>query len=277
MKKIKLTLQYSAIILSASLLTANKGCQENYELAPGAGTTPTSTATPTATATPTPTPSVEIASVLSEVKKLGQEDSDNSNLLKIEASADKFHNAKDVAKNSNWLGNIYNDEIADMAKDSDQDGFSDNLENDFDSDPNNKLSVPQADPITQLAARFTEQDDDRDGVLNTEEVALSLNPKRADSDNDGFNDGLEILSKSNPKDLQSYPADLDGDGLSTDYENQHNIDPTNKDSDSDGLNDGYEIEISSNPSSNDSDHDGILDGKEVELGSDPTIAESNLN
>jgi hypothetical protein len=92
--------------------------------------------------------------------------------------------------------------------------------------------------------------------------------------------------------LGSSPHDLDGDGLSNDYERSHgtdpynwdtdrdgasdgtevlywNTDPNNQDTDGDGLNDSLERAAGTNPRDPDSDRDGHRDGAEVRAGTDP--------
>jgi len=175
----------------------------------------------------------------------------------------------------NWLGNLYGgEEIAGQAVDSDNDGYSDQLERDFNTNSGDAASFP-AVVVTHLQDRLTGLDDEGDGLVNDDEVRLHLNPKVADTDGDGVLDGLEVLAGSEPKDARSVPlSDFDGDGLTDKYEIEKGYDFQSSDSDSDGVSDTIEILLGMNLLSNDSDHDGVLDAKEIELGSDPTVPES---
>ncbi len=114
-------------------------------------------------------------------------------------------------------------------------------------------------------------DTDSDGVPDSLESALGLDPNNADSDNDGTLDGQE---------------DFDNDGLVNAAEVILNRDPQNPDTngnqildgdedvDQDGLTDGQEVALGTNPSVRDTDGDGFLDGDEVANGSDPNDAKN---
>lgn len=236
--------------------------------------TPTTTATVATTATPSPTGTagtqarVNFKSLMSDV----QSDMDHSNAA---ASAKRLSGAKEAGTEgtlSNWLGQAY---AGGDSSDSDGDGFIDSLENDHGSDPNDPQSVPRLAPTSHLSARFLRQDDDADGLSNTEERSLGTDPQIADSDGDGCNDGAEVLSGSNPLDQRSTPADTDGDCLSDSYEKRVGTNPLAADTDSDKVSDSVELALGSNPQCPDSDGDGILDWKEIELGSDPIKAEGS--
>ncbi|HEY3487887.1 MAG TPA: hypothetical protein VGL10_07465, partial [Gammaproteobacteria bacterium] len=99
-------------------------------------------------------------------------------------------------------------------------------------------------------------DFDGDGLLNTLEFVLGLNPAAADSDDDGIADGFE---------------DNDNDGLNNLEEIALGTLPDNADSDNDGLSDGLEVNLyNTNPLHADTDGDGISDHIEVDTGSSPT-------
>ena len=109
-------------------------------------------------------------------------------------------------------------------------------------------------------------DSDGDGVPDSVEVTMGLNPLDADSDLDGIPDGDE---------------DADGDGLSNRAEvvmgsnplvadtNGNGVNDGAEDADGDGLKDGQEAVSGTNPFLPDSDGDGWFDGVEVEVGSLP--------
>jgi thiol-disulfide isomerase/thioredoxin len=92
-------------------------------------------------------------------------------------------------------------------------------------------------------------DADGDGLSDTEEQELGLDPNSSDSDGDGLLDQEEIDFGS---------------------------DPMNADSDGDGLDDGDEYDIGTDPNNADSDGDGYPDGDEVDAGSDPTDASDGI-
>jgi hypothetical protein len=112
-------------------------------------------------------------------------------------------------------------------------------------------------------------DTDQDGVPDTAEILLGLNPNNPDSDGDGILDGDE---------------DPDGDGLPTRWELAFGYDPTRGDSDSNGTSDALEdpdrdtlnnlreFQLSTNPRSADSDGDGWRDEMEILTGSNPNNA-----
>ena len=80
-----------------------------------------------------------------------------------------------------------------------------------------------------------ERDDDGDGILNGEEVAIGTDPRRADSDGDGIEDGDEVAGQlDDPPDadgdgiidaLDSASVDDDGDGVPN-QQDPCNLDPT---------------------------------------------------
>ena len=54
-------------------------------------------------------------------------------------------------------------------------------------------------------------DDDNDGLLDTEEIALGTEPLVSDSDGDGANDGIEVSAGTDPLEETSFPILADGD------------------------------------------------------------------
>jgi WD40 repeat protein len=109
-------------------------------------------------------------------------------------------------------------------------------------------------------------DTDNDGLINSLEYYLNINPLIIDSDEDLMTDGWEYLHGFNPN-LDDASMDKDNDGISNVYEFLHNMDPTNsadalEDFDNDGLSNLVEFELglnASNPldSFEDTDNDGM--------------------
>ncbi len=108
-----------------------------------------------------------------------------------------------------------------------------------------------------------ESDDDNDGLLGGQEVALGLDPNNPDTDGDGIEDGVEV------GDDLANPLDEDSDGIIDALDS--NIDDT----DNDGVNDQQDP-ANDNPcipnrfnGSCDTDGDGLSDLDEQTNGSDP--------
>lgn len=122
-------------------------------------------------------------------------------------------------------------------KDSDNDGLSDYLEEQFGTDPSSN-------------------DTDNDGVSDYNELNwLNSNPNNA-------NNGSE---------------DYDEDGLTNSEEDAIGTNPAYYDSDYDYISDYDEIHIyKTNPLINDTDGDGVIDGIEIQNGSDPLNLEEEF-
>ena len=133
--------------------------------------------------------------------------------------------------------------------DSDNDGLPDYAEKIYGTDPENA-------------------DTDGDGLSDYNEIyKTGTNPMKYDTDEDGVNDAdsdndKDGLTNSEELALGTDPnsADTDGDGLS-DYDeiNKHNTDPLKTDSDGDTLNDGDEIILGLDP--NDPETFGVPDAE----------------
>lgn len=104
---------------------------------------------------------------------------------------------------------------------------------------------------------FSGADTDGDGVPDSVEIALGLDPSNTDTDGDGIPDGYD---------------DFDGDGLSNAREIFFGTNPADPDTDRDRLSDGAEVALGTNPLLPDFDGDGFLDGEEVEYGTNPKDA-----
>ncbi len=296
------------ILVSATFFMSSEACQDDFFFADRAkvGASPTASADPSDTISPTPSesesetpdespstsavtsPSVVASPGVSVVPSVARIESNRfanpvarslmDSLEEVAERSRKLVGGKTLGQEnstskSNWLGKAYEDkEVAGIGVDTDGDGYTDALEQDFGSDSEDPNSIPAA-PITSLKSRMQGLDDDIDGLTNEAEVKMGTNLNSADTDEDGYSDGAESLSSVNPLSPDSVPLDSDGDGLSDSYEKSIGSNPSNPDTDYDNLRDDLELAIGADLHSNDSDSDGILDGREVFLGSDPTLPE----
>ena len=113
----------------------------------------------------------------------------------------------------------------------------------------------------------SKNDTDADGLGDAEELARGTEPTRYDTDNDGISDGDEVRrAGTNPA-----RADTDNDGLNDQEEMRRNTNPLVPDTDGDGINDGAEVrDAGSDPLRSDTDRDGLSDAEEVQkTGTDP--------
>jgi len=139
-------------------------------------------------------------------------------------------------------------------------------------------------------------DDDNDGMTNSEEATAGTDPSNPDSDDDGLNDGDEVRRYvtdplRNDTDGDAVPdgeevlvwksdplrTDSDVDGITDGAEKQHGTNPVSGDSDSDGIGDAEELSLGTNPVSADSDGDGLIDSEERSLGSNPLDPDSDAD
>ncbi|MDB6037111.1 MAG: hypothetical protein JWM99_952, partial [Verrucomicrobiales bacterium] len=121
-------------------------------------------------------------------------------------------------------------------------------------------------PFRWTFSTFDQPDQDHDGVPDSLETLLGLDPTNPDSKGDGTRDG---------------DRDFDNDGLSNAWEVFYGLDPRNAhtqnanildgdlDPDGDGLINRLEQIAGTNPLKADSDNDGWNDEAEVSAGSDP--------
>ena len=166
-----------------------------------------------------------------------------------------------------------------LDSDDDDDGWSDNDENNCDSDAEDPLSVP-SDNDGDGVCNIIDTDDDNDGVLDIDDAFPMDSSETTDMDGDGIGDNTdedddgdgwsdydEHHCDSDPMDSLSVPSDNDGDGVcditDTDDDNDGRtddidafpIDPNEwQDTDGDGL---------GNNADEDDDGDGWLDATEV--------------
>ncbi|PGZ75226.1 S-layer homology domain-containing protein [Bacillus sp. AFS029637] len=184
---------------------------------------------------------------------------------------------KDKDTDSDGLPDIYeiNHTHTDPHKqDTDDNGTADGLEDlDKDSLTNFAEFKLKTDPL--------KIDTDEDGLFDGTEAMLTLtNPLVQDSDNNGVIDSNEDKDKDGlinikEQEFQTDPqkADTDGDTLLDGEEIAKKTNPLNKDSDNDGLDDDSEFKFFCDPINPDTDGDGLLDGKEL---FDQTINNSKL-
>jgi hypothetical protein len=149
------------------------------------------------------------------------------------------------AKGENWLGEAFSKDDGSW-QDSDADGFSDTLEEQYETDPQKAGSVPQGAAESRLEERLRPQDIE----LEAQRMAAELKGE----------DG-----EPNPDD--------DQDGVPNDLEKDRGMNSSAADSDQDGLRDDRELVLGTNPINPDSDGDGISDNREYLNGSDPAVPE----
>lgn len=297
------TVWYTVALCSvAVVVSGTRACQEDYVLGaqtrgldptpiPGETGTPRFTDTPTivpttsATTSPTvsptstgsltpipfgsPTPTATVASdmlgILSAVRDAtaSRDSKDGTNRG---ADGQQGSTTSAAAANPNWLGEAF---VARVGTDTDGDGFTDEAEKEYGSDPKDAQKVPGHSCASLLRDRLAGVDDDADGLLISDERRLGTNPAEADSDGDGCVDGAEVWSQSKPLDPNSLPGSEAGFCLSDELKKRKGLSLEADDSDKDGLVDWLEMAIGSDTKSADSDGEGIYDGKEVQLGCDP--------
>jgi hypothetical protein len=127
-------------------------------------------------------------------------------------------------------------------------------------------------------------DADGDGVPDTVETFLAMDPHDPDSDHDGLLDGDELAgwfqwgqgSATDPDSdhdgIDDLHDDADGDGLSALEERVLGSNRFLADSDHDGVPDGYEVAHGTDPVLRDTDGDGVRDGDEDDDGDGATLA-----
>ena len=197
---------------SAVLLSAPNRCREDYVIDFGRikpTATPTEegeeTATPTPTGTATITPTVD--ATVSITPTVSATETPEEALVALRELASSA--AAPVAArggSENWLGRAFIDEDF---PDRDGDGFSDELESAYGTDPDVTESVPVLRQL--LRNRMKGFDGDSDGVSDADEARHNLDPRVSDSDGDGASDGAEILSGTDPRSPSDRPDDRDGD------------------------------------------------------------------
>jgi hypothetical protein len=150
------------------------------------------------------------------------------------------------------------------AQDSDQDGFTNDAETVFGSNPDNPASVPESKVTSFLLSSssltcFDGVDNDLDGLTDMNDTSCT------DTDTDIIEDAVETLLGSNPEDPASFPEDslFEGAVFSlTDF--LFTFCSDNSDNDRDSLTDFDDSGCL------DSDGDRFSDTSEIAVGSDPT-------
>lgn len=267
------------VVAAGVLVGGTKACQENYDFA-SQSNVPSATGTAVNSATPTPTPTTSgtvsltpsgspVAvgsatatrtatpmetgdpstqgavggdSLFNQLSALSEGGTPGAAGQRAAASVDSKTNSAD----ENWLGEAFSKDGEGSWADQDRDGYSDVLEEEAGTNPQDASSAPKI-ATTKLSDRIRPQD-----------VELESDKRGDDSHAaDGATDSL----------------DSDMDGIPDEVEVQRGTNPNAIDSDSDGIRDDREIILGTNPLRTDSDGDGISDALEYSQGSDPTIPE----
>jgi len=143
-----------------------------------------------------------------------------------------------------------------LASDTDSDGMPDDYEILVNLNPTNSSDAAidaDEDELSnleeyQIGTNPHLDDTDGDLLLDGEEVNDYLtDPLKIDSDGDTLSDGYEVMWGLNPLVIDDVNLDLDGDGLTTDFESRIWTDPTNPDTDGDGFSDGVEVNYGTDP------------------------------
>jgi hypothetical protein len=95
-----------------------------------------------------------------------------------------------------------------------------------------RFATPPSDFDGDGIADAIDDDDDNDGLADSDEADLGTDQFNPDSDTDGLLDGTEVTIQT---------------------------DPLDSDTDNDGLTDGFEVSIGTDPSAADTDGDGVPD------------------
>lgn len=170
--------------------------------------------------------------------------------------AQLWHNGSEIGFDTTWFevdGDMDGDGIADrFDADRDGDGWTNDREERFGSDPNDPNSTPPDADGDGFADPVDGSDTDGDGFSDAEEHAAGTDPTDADSrpamadldgdgtpddrdsdrDGDGWTNDRETRYGSDPDDADSFPSDADGDGLADQVDGS--------DTDGDGFSDHEE-------------------------------------
>jgi hypothetical protein len=268
------------VVATGVLVSGTKACQRDYDFAsqsnvPAATGTPLNTATAAATttvtvtitgsitpgtATPgtvTPTGTADPGGDSEETQgAVGGDDlfnelsslSEGRSLAGAPVAKELEGAAGDSSKGGeNWLGGAFSKDAEGSWKDRDGDGFSDTLEEEKQSDPQDSASTPRLSGGTRLEDRVRPQDVEQEA------------DRRGDESRRSGDEEVEL--------------DTDVDGIPDEIETQRGLNPRAADSDQDGIRDDREVVLGTNPLRVDSDSDGISDAREYAAGSDPTVPE----
>lgn len=116
-------------------------------------------------------------------------------------------------------------------------------------------------------------DEDGDGLINSEEYALETDLLDVDTDRDGAEDGFEVVMGMDPlvADTEDLATDLNGDGLLDSIGFQLGYHPDLSDNDGDSVSNADERRMCSDPFRSDSDGDGVPDGNDP-FPTDPLVS-----
>jgi hypothetical protein len=146
------------------------------------------------------------------------------------------------------------------------------------------VTVESDNDLDGLGDDTQDLDDDNDGILDTDELALGMDPLKPyvppvpptpvpDTDADGVSDATDncgLVANATQSNLDgdaqgdACDGDDDNDGLTDVQESALHTSSADRDSDEDGIGDAAEVARRLDPSRRDSDRDGLTDG--VELG-----------
>jgi len=166
-----------------------------------------------------------------------------------------------------------------LSDDHDNDGYIDSVDN-----CPIETNADQLDTDGDTKGNVCDDDDDNDGLTDTEEVELATDPLLTDSDSDGLTDFEEFNLTTDP-----LLADTDGDGLTDFQEANLGINPLMADTDNDGVNDNVDNclvnanadqldtddDTKGNVCDTDDDDDGLTDVEEADLGTDQLLADTD--
>src|SRR3989344_5287210 len=142
-------------------------------------------------------------------------------------------------------------------------------------------AVIKKEILKEIKEEVVEIDSDHDGLFDSQELILGLDPTKSDTDGDGLLDGCERTSKTDPLDNTVFPIDEDNDGLDDLWEikafglGRRNTAGLaygpNEDRDrsntggkgGDKLSNLMEYCYGTSPVSSDTDKDGLEDGEEI--------------
>ncbi len=174
-----------------------------------------------------------------------------------------------------------------------------------DKNHNGRVDAGETDPLKTA----DDVDADGDGIDNTTEHQLGLDPFDADTDNDGVTDGRDGVTDTDGDGMMdALDPDSDNDGLKdgtesgvtlgnapadtdtsspnfvADSDPSTTTDPKNADTDGDGLKDGTEDKVrngrvdsgETDPNNPDSDNGGVNDGAEAQSGGDPLATDDDF-
>lgn len=164
--------------------------------------------------------------------------------------------------------------------DTDNDGLANNVDEDDDND--GVLDSNDAFPLDATETLDTDRDgtgnnadtdDDGDGLTDDAEINVQgTNPLLADSDGDSMSDGEELAEGLDPLDATDCPSWY----CSSSKVFLYKIAAEGADSDRDGLSNKIEESLGTDKNNPDSDSDGLSDGLEVSTYStDPLVADSD--